>query len=273
MNTIILRFKALIRKYNGITYDIIFILYSWIYGLFFRKLIVGESAIRFFEKGDSGINTKLFILLSAAAIAEIIGAFFIVQRIRHIRSNPSAYPDIMKSADRYYVAGDSIFFFQLWLIGCRIMLSSYIGYIAFTALGMGKLSALGCLAFVAKDALATWILVRLYGRPLQAGPAAMFRTVANILLAFSGMVFASAGFDAFMSRSYNVLCNFHHWTGFGNFVLSLILYFLFFSILYIPTRTIYYAEELEFTDSREEAVALRKSFFTTALLSIIPWLF
>jgi hypothetical protein len=35
----------------------------------------------------------------------------------------------------------------------------------------------------------------------------------------------------------------------------------------------YYVEEIEFTDSDDDARALRKSFFITAVLSIIPWLF
>ena len=265
--------RSLADKYNGIVYDILFIFYSWIYGLFFRRIIAGESASRFFERGDAGLNMKLFILLTAAAFSEIIGAFFIVKRIRHIRTYPGQYPGIVKNGGSPYHEGDSIIFFYFWIGVCRITLSSYIGYIAFSALGLGRLSMLGCVAFIAKDI----IMIRVYNKsldlPLEAKPRRATRYAANLFMAFSGMVFASAGFDAFMSRSCNVLCNFHHWTGMGNFILSLILNLLFFSILYIPTRTVYYIEELEFTDSMDDARRLRKMFFFTAFLSIIPWLF
>lgn len=59
----------------------------------------------------------------------------------------------------------------------------------------------------------------------------------------------------------------------GNVILSLIIYFLFLTMLYIPAGTLYYAEEIEFTDSEDDAGALRRSFLITAVLSIIPWLF
>ncbi len=272
MKALIQRIRILAYRYNGIVYDILFILYSWIYGLLFRRVIVDQSATRFFERGDAGVEMSVFILLTAAVAAEILGGYFITRRIRHIRTYPQQYPEIVNSRSKY-VEGDSIMFFQLWLAGCRVALSAYIGYIAFNALGLGKLSALGCLAFIAKDVLLFLLFTKFINRPTHKKPSGAARYAANLCLAFSGMVFAAAGFDAFMTRSYNVLCNFHHWTGLGNFILSLILYFLFFSILYIPTRAVYYAEEMEFVDSMEDARALRKSFLITAALSILPWLF
>jgi hypothetical protein len=272
MSTLLANFRKLSGRFNGITYDMLFVAYSWIYGLLFRKVILSESIARFFGGEAGGTNIMLFALLAAGAAAEVVGGYFIIRRIRHVKGHPAEYPGLL-TGKRGYIEGDSVFFFRMWLVACRLALSAYIGYIAFTALGLGKMSALGCLVFIAKDFVLFRIAITMLGRPLEARPPEYLRFIANALLAFSGMVCASAGFEAFMSRSHNVLCNFHHWTGPGNFVLSLILYFLFFAILFVPTRAMYYVEEMEFIDSSGDAKALRKSFVITAALSILPWLF
>ena len=119
MPAIIRRFARLAANYNGLTYDLLFILYSWFYGLLFRRLVLSESSTRFFEKGDAGMNLGLFALLAAAALAEIAGGYLIARRMRHIKTHPAEYPGMVSSGSGY-TPGDGIFFLQIWLAGCRL---------------------------------------------------------------------------------------------------------------------------------------------------------
>ncbi len=264
---------GLFKKYRGMLYNLIFIAYSWIYGFFLKNVLVTGFTRRIFAPQAGEGDPFLLGAIVFAQLAEIAGMILIVRRMRYIKSHAAEFPGIINPKGvAFEPEGFILLMFAIFV--SRIFLSMYIGIMAgLTFSGDNRLyQAAGAFVVLAKDIVLFSVLVKSFDKPVKNRPKPVAGFISATLMTLAGLVNASVGYDNYIERARNVLCTFSHWTGFGNFLLSLIVIFLFVVVLLIPTRIGYYFEEIEFADTAEDYRRLGVSFAVTLVLSAVPWL-
>ena len=266
--------KKLLEKAQnnfGQIYNILFLIYSWLYSLFLQGIIVGPAQKAIFYPKEVKISYIAVAVLGIAMVAEMIGVWLKMQRIQHIKAFPEQYSDFYQPDSQYFTS-DYNFLMFISMLAARAVYAALLGITMFRLIGWGDYEALGALLFMIKDGVFFWSAANIVDKPPQNFNTKRNNIIANTMLLIWGFVSLSFLWEAFLTHAQKIMGTIRNWQGFGELFVSFLgVSFLYF-LLYFPTRAAYYLEEVEFTSNEQEVRDNLKSLGITTLLSVLPWL-